>query len=219
MARLLHHRARREHRVADAPHRGHRAGAQLRAFHDRGVHLDLAVAVERGAAPGVEQRVVLQHHDRRGDRIEAERCLQTLPAASSACSSAARGLAPACRAITPAPPWMAMTGFSLHRAGAWHRAWRRARCDRAIPRASARQAARASPRGSNLERGRIAHSATRARCQLAAGRAPGSGDSRDRRSRHELLRRGRLADERRRRRPVERTPTRASRQPGAISAR
>ena len=62
-------------------------GAQRRAVHDRGVHLDLAVAVEGGAAPGVEERRVLQHHDRRRDRVEAGSISsQQFVPASSACS-------------------------------------------------------------------------------------------------------------------------------------
>src|SRR5207302_4636956 len=49
--------------VADS---GHRSGAQLRPFHHPGVQLDLAVGVETGADPRVEERFVLELSNRRG---------------------------------------------------------------------------------------------------------------------------------------------------------
>src|ERR671931_402015 len=60
MAALLHHRARGEHRIADAAHRADRARASRRAVHDRGVELVLLVRVVAGAAAGVEERVIIE---------------------------------------------------------------------------------------------------------------------------------------------------------------
>jgi hypothetical protein len=57
-------------RVADALHARHGADVARRALHHRGVELDAAVARQRGAPPGVEHRVVLEHHDGGLDRVQ-----------------------------------------------------------------------------------------------------------------------------------------------------
>jgi hypothetical protein len=71
VAGLLHHMAGELHRVPDVPHGRHRAGAQLLAVHDGRIKLGGAVARERGAVTGVEERVVLQDPHRAGDRVQA----------------------------------------------------------------------------------------------------------------------------------------------------
>jgi hypothetical protein len=56
--------------IRDAVHRGDGAAAEAVALHDRGVHLDGAGRGQHRAAPGVEDRVVFQHADRRLDGVE-----------------------------------------------------------------------------------------------------------------------------------------------------
>ena len=73
---LVEHRARRAHRVADAGERGDGARGAVGAAHDRGVEADRALLVQRRAAAGVEDRVVLEHDHRRlhrGERVPAGR--------------------------------------------------------------------------------------------------------------------------------------------------
>lgn len=66
----LHHAPRGEHRVAHAGRAADRTGAERRAVHDRRVEFVLAFGRIHGAAPGVEQRAVLEHPHRDGDGVE-----------------------------------------------------------------------------------------------------------------------------------------------------
>lgn len=59
-----------EDRVADALHGGDRACRLRGAVHHRGVHLVLAGGVEDRAAPGVEERAVLERDDRGRDGVK-----------------------------------------------------------------------------------------------------------------------------------------------------
>ena len=67
---MLHDRARRQDRVSRPEDAGDGAGPAVAPIHHRGVHLLRAGGGEDGAAPGIEQRVVLERDDRRGHRIE-----------------------------------------------------------------------------------------------------------------------------------------------------
>ena len=70
MGAVLHHRARGEHRAADAADAGDRAGAQVGAVHHGRVELVRAGVGEDGAVAGVEERAVLQHLDGEACRVE-----------------------------------------------------------------------------------------------------------------------------------------------------
>ena len=67
----LHHHPGQVDRVADVPESRDSARAQRRAIHHRGIELVHALAVEHGAAPGVEQRRVLQDLHRDNGRVHA----------------------------------------------------------------------------------------------------------------------------------------------------
>ena len=67
---LLHHPAGEADRVARRCDTGDRAGVAVAAVHDRGVHLDAPVIGEDRTAPRVEMRIVLEHPDRRLDRVQ-----------------------------------------------------------------------------------------------------------------------------------------------------
>ena len=69
--RFLHHHPREADRIANVLHARDRPGFERFAVHDRGVELVRALMGEDRAFAGVEQRVVLQHMDRRLDRVEA----------------------------------------------------------------------------------------------------------------------------------------------------
>ena len=67
---VFHHRARQPHRIADVGDARHRTGPARRPVHDRGVQFVDPVIGEHRSAPGVEQRIVLQHGHRRAHRVE-----------------------------------------------------------------------------------------------------------------------------------------------------
>ena len=68
--RPLHHRARRQDRVAWAENTGNRPSRAILAAHHRRVHFLLAGRGVDRPAPGVEQRIILQRHDGLGHCIE-----------------------------------------------------------------------------------------------------------------------------------------------------
>jgi hypothetical protein len=49
---------------------GHRAGPQVAAVHQRGVEFADAVGRDHGTPAGVEERIVLEHLDRRDDGVD-----------------------------------------------------------------------------------------------------------------------------------------------------
>ena len=70
VVRSLHDRARERDRVPHVLHDRHRAAAERRAVHDRGVELHVSGGGERRAGAGVERRVVLEHPHCGLDRFE-----------------------------------------------------------------------------------------------------------------------------------------------------
>ena len=70
MGRFFHDGARQQNRIAYGPDTGRRTGAQAVAVHDRGIQFIVTVMGEHGALAGVEVRVVFQHRDRCGHRVE-----------------------------------------------------------------------------------------------------------------------------------------------------
>ena len=119
VAALGEHRARRADRVAHAAHGRHRAGGARGAVHDRRVELDAAVLGQRGAAPGVELGVVLEHDDGGLDGVER----RSPPSASTACPASTAAAAPArmrparsgSSIDPPAPPWTTIAISSIAR--------------------------------------------------------------------------------------------------------
>ncbi len=67
---MLHDRTCCQHRVFRPENPGDGARAAVASVHDRGIHLLRPGGGEDGAAPGVEQRVVLERDDRGGDGVE-----------------------------------------------------------------------------------------------------------------------------------------------------
>ena len=70
MRRVVHDRPRRQDRVLGSEDAGHRAGAVFAPFHDRRVHFLGPGRSKDGAAPGVQQRIVLERDDRGRDGVE-----------------------------------------------------------------------------------------------------------------------------------------------------
>ena len=75
MRALVHYCTRKINRVTRARHAGDRAGLLRFAVHDRGVEFILALGGKHRAAPGVEQRIIFEHADRGGNRIERRAAL------------------------------------------------------------------------------------------------------------------------------------------------
>ena len=101
------HGARRQHRVFRPADAGDRAGPALAPVHHRGVHFLRAGGGEHRAAPGIEQRIVLERDDR-------------AVTASSALPPAARIARPASSARRK-PGWYCGLRPGAHRTAA-HRA-------------------------------------------------------------------------------------------------
>ena len=55
MLAVVHHTARQPDRVLHVLHPGHGTGPQVRTVHQAGIHLMLAVGIEDGTAPRIEQ--------------------------------------------------------------------------------------------------------------------------------------------------------------------
>jgi hypothetical protein len=70
MARLFHHRTRRQYGIARPKNTSHCPGPVIAPIHDRSVHLLGSCGGEDGAPAGIEQRVVLERDDCLGYRIE-----------------------------------------------------------------------------------------------------------------------------------------------------
>src|SRR2546430_10732752 len=64
VAPIFHDRHRELDRVTHVAQARRPTGAQVRTYHHAGIQLDLAVAVETGADPGVEKGLVLHVTDR-----------------------------------------------------------------------------------------------------------------------------------------------------------
>ena len=76
-----------EDRIADRAHLRHRARRSVATIHDGGVEFGETVAIEHGAAAGIEVGIILQRAHRRLDRVDC------LPAArENARASRQRGL-------------------------------------------------------------------------------------------------------------------------------
>ena len=68
--RMLHHRARRQHRIARAENAGHRPGAAILPAHHRRIHLLPPGGGVNRATPSIEMRIIFQRHHRGGHRIQ-----------------------------------------------------------------------------------------------------------------------------------------------------
>ena len=66
----FHDEPRRGDWIRDPREIRDRAGRAIDSAHNRGVHPDVALGAEHGTTPRIEVRVVLQHADRRLDRLE-----------------------------------------------------------------------------------------------------------------------------------------------------
>jgi hypothetical protein len=60
---LIHNGARQRDRILDVPQSAHGAGLQRAPVHDRRVEFVAPVDREHRSSPGIEQRVVLEHHN------------------------------------------------------------------------------------------------------------------------------------------------------------
>jgi hypothetical protein len=112
-------RARELHRIPDVTHLGYGAGAQVGAIHDGGIQFGCAVGAQHRAAAGVEQRIVLQHRDRRLHRVQGA---AVVPAGAGRRPAPAPGRADrrlraqrvkGSRGRSPAPPWIARAYMSV----------------------------------------------------------------------------------------------------------
>ena len=75
MRRVFHDRARRQHRVLRSADPGDGPGTAVAPLHDGSIHLLRAGGGEDGAAPGIEQRIVLERDN--GNRHCVERAAIT----------------------------------------------------------------------------------------------------------------------------------------------
>ncbi len=71
MVRSFHDGPRKFHGISNARDAAYGARLQRAAIHDGGIQFVAAVEREHGAAPGIEQGIVLERYDRPGHRVEA----------------------------------------------------------------------------------------------------------------------------------------------------
>ena len=76
-------------RIRDTLNASHAPGAQSSAIHNEGIELDLAVAIQKAAAPGVESLVIFHDDYRFFDCIERRStALQDVPSGGSGVADA-----------------------------------------------------------------------------------------------------------------------------------